>query len=186
MSIVALATNNFRVQGKTLAVNFGEPMLILFKMDSCPACTGFEPVFVQLAKEERRVAYGVVNISSDSQVAKMSRNTTTPVSSVPFLLLYKDGRPIAKFTGKRNIPSIKSFIEKALKSVPPSQQSFAQPRSQEKIVDNFRNRGQPTGQAPSKYMHLGVEEEDEMRMLAPDQVTPYNAPWEAYKKLGGD
>lgn len=134
MSIHQLSAQNFNVVGhsrKTLNINIPGNVLVFFKMDGCPGCNAFEPIFYQLAGEERRVNYAVINLTSSREVVAMSRTTTTPIQSVPIVLLYVNGNPLAKYNGKKSIPAMKSFVSKALPHAPPQQyQAQAQTQQQ--------------------------------------------------------
>ncbi len=127
MSIHKLTPQNFRIVGhnhKTLNIDIPGNVLVFFKMEGCPGCTAFEPIFYQLARDERRINYGVTNLTNARDVIAMSRSTSTPIKTVPFLILYMSGRPFAKYIGKKNILAMKSFISKALFQVQtPSSQS---------------------------------------------------------------
>ena len=74
----------------------------------------------------------IINLTGARDVISMSRLTSTPIQTVPSIMLYFNGRPLAKFTGKKNVPALQSFITKALqhapqttmKAPPPSQGGF--------------------------------------------------------------
>lgn len=121
MSVHQLSAQNFQVVGrqqKTLNINLPGRILVFFKMAGCPGCAAFEPIFYQLAGEERRVNYALIDLTDSRSVVEMSRSTSTPIQTVPFIMLYVDGNPFAKYTGKKNTPALKSFIGKALASFP--------------------------------------------------------------------
>jgi len=121
MSVHQLTSQNFQVVGRsrqTLNINAPGNVLVFFKMDGCPGCAAFEPIFYQLAGQERRVNYAVANLTNCREVISMSRSTTTPIQTVPFIILYVNGSPFAKYNGKKNIPALKSFVGKALAKAP--------------------------------------------------------------------
>jgi len=134
MPVHQLSSQNFQVVGrntKSLNINIPGNVLVFFKMDGCHGCSAFEPVFYQLAGEERRASCAIANLSQCRDVIAMSRSTTTPIQAVPYIVLYVSGNPIAKYTGKKTIPSLQNFLNQALP--PPSQtqtQDFMQQPSQ--------------------------------------------------------
>lgn len=135
MSVHQLTSQNFQVVGRnrqTLNINIPGNVLVFFKMDGCPGCTAFEPIFYQLAGQERRVNYAVINLSEAREVISMSRSTSTPIQTVPFIILYVNGNPFAKYNGKKNVAALKSFISKALSAPapPPSSQGEFMPQQQ--------------------------------------------------------
>lgn len=118
--IQQLNTHNFMILGrqtKTLGTNIPGNMLVLFKMTNCQNCATFEPIFVELANSDRRVSYGIANISNNTEIVKMSRETSTPIAAVPFLILYINGRPHAKFNGTKSVSNLQTFITKALQNI---------------------------------------------------------------------
>ena len=123
MSVHQLTSQNFSISGRTqkkfLNINLPGAVLVFFKMDSCPGCNSFDPIFHQLAREEVRINYAVINLTSFRDVVTMSRQSTTPIASVPLLLFFINGGPHAKYNGKKHITPMKSFINKALQSAPP-------------------------------------------------------------------
>jgi hypothetical protein len=211
MSISFLNAQNFTVVGsrqKTLGINLPGNVFVFFKMQGCDNCAQFDPIFAALSRSEGRVSCAILDITQNRDVVLWSRNTSTPITAVPVLVLYIDGRPHAKFNGTRNILSIQAFITKALQQKPvgSSQQQFMphQPPSHQGQSNMYgggyagggnpggatQSSGKPympeIGTAPSmkgiiKGYAAGanVEDEEESRLLLPDTVIPHNAPWEA-------
>ena len=60
------------------------------------------------------VNYATCDISVNRQVPQMSRQTNHPIKAVPWIFFYSGGFPVACFKGKKNIPSLQAFINKAL------------------------------------------------------------------------
>ncbi len=209
MSIPFLSSENFVVMGrqnKVLGINVPGNVLVFFKIQGDPNCTDFEPVFVQLSHKEDRVTYATLDVKQNREVIKSSRETTTAIETVPLLILYINGRPHAKFSGTKNVPSIRNFITKALQT---NMSNTSAPRQQFMSgnaggVPTGGGRGIQTsaksyipdiGTAPSMkgvikgagksggstgYISgMNVEEEEEPRLLIPDSVIPHNTPWEA-------
>ncbi len=217
MSLHQLTTQNFHLVGrqrKTLNINLQGNVLVFFKMQGCVGCNAFEPVFYQLAGIEKRINYGMVDLTPNRNVINMSRQTNTPIQAVPSLIFYINGRPHAKYNGKKNIQALRGFIAKALQSAPPpvvhqgggadrgSHQSDAfmprqgyqpqqYPGSQPKVhmpegLKSPSMQGIVKGGGRSNYAYLNpVDEEDEEKLEMPEHVTPHNMPWESgYKKIG--
>jgi hypothetical protein len=206
MSVVTLSHQNFSVVGthqKTLCTNLRNVALIFFKMDGCDNCAQFSPIFFKLAKTDNRVSYAILNITQNKDVVIWSRQTSTPINTVPTLILYINGKPHARFNGTKNIPSLQSFITQALATpsgaapmpaAAPQQQFMAAPPPQNiyggQPPQNKQMYMPDIGPSPSmKNMIKGgtgvypggagyVEAEDENLLLAPDTVVPWNKPWE--------
>lgn len=197
-NIAYLTSADFVVMGskqKTLGINARGNVLVYFKMNRDPNCEEFDPIFSKLTYQEQRVTHAVLDVTQHREVVQTSRDTTTPITAVPVLILYMNGRPLAKFSGNKNIPSIQGFITKALQA---SMQTQAQPSQtfMPQQAPSQSSRGGKTyapdiGAAPSmKGIIKGagrggyangnnVEDDDEPRLMIPDNVIPHNAPWEA-------
>lgn len=214
MSVDQLSSQHFQVVGtkkRTLNIQVPGNVLVFFKMQNCPGCAQFEPVFHQLASQTPTIKHTVADLSYNREIVVMSRQTNTPIEKVPFIMLYVNGRPHAKFNGKKNIPSLQNFITKALGAVPaPSrrpQSSFVQqppgyaqqppgyaqqpqypPQSSKVYQPDLqmpKNMGSVRGSNAGGYKYMNdVEEEDDEKLEIPAQVTPYNTPWNTkYKKM---
>lgn len=214
MSVQLVNSSHFNVVGRnkrTLNIKIPGNVLMFFKMNGCAGCSQFEPVFHQLAAQIQGVTFLVADLSNDRNIIMMSRQTNTPIEKVPYILLYINGRPLAKFNGKKNIPSLRNFISKALAAAPrqqpqssfvqqpysqqPPQQTYPQPQQHQQPPSrvyqpdlkmpkgmNSAIRGNNSG--GYQYMQ-DVEEDDETKLDVPEQVTPYNTPWDTkYKKMG--
>lgn len=235
MSVHQLSSQNFSLSGRGqkqfLNINLQGAVLCFFKMDSCPSCKGFEPIFLRLASEEPKINYAIINLSSSRDVVSLSRKSTTQITAVPFLLLFVNGGPHAKYNGKKSIQPLKSFINKALQSAPPPnitptqgfmprggnmydgsnggypQSSHMAPQrghagyshyggqnnqqgskvNMPEIGNAPNMKGKIKGDVSSQYSYMEgeVEDDEDDKLLLPDQITPYNVPWEVnFKKIG--
>jgi len=115
-----LTSQNFSVvHGKNcrvLKISVPGNVLVFFKATVCPGCGEVEPIFGALATKDHRVSYCVVNVDDYRDLIMMARETSTPIQAVPMLMLYCNQFPKARFTGAKNLPSIQSFLTKALQS----------------------------------------------------------------------
>lgn len=191
-----LSKDDFIVMGtkdKTLGIQAKGVVLVFFKMQNCPNCAEFEPIFAKLAHKENRVIPAICDISQNREVALTSRNTNTPIVAVPLIILYINGRPHAMFKGQKNIPSLQKFITNALQAptIQKTEQKQFMSTEQESRTQNKKAYVPDIGRSPSlKGIIKGntrggyasgpnVEEDDEPRLAMPGSVIPHNAPWEA-------
>ena len=241
MSIVQLYSGNFNLVGrqrKTMNISHPGFVLVLFIMQECRGCQAVEPIFHQLARKDNRVKYAICNLTNARDIIAMSHQTKCQIQKVPFIVLYANHRPHARFRGDKNIPSLESFIGNALAVAPRQQQEFERQQPQGNMYGGGKgfNQQQPSsqmtaqyqrqqqqqmqqgpggsqgqgqgkdkfwmpdlGKTPTmtgalrggsggseKYAYLGtVDDEDEDKLLVPDQVIPHNEPWMSqYKKIG--
>lgn len=203
-SITFLDSSNFVLigtQNKLLGVTISDPFLVFFKMKSSEPCRIFEPIFSELSTIDKRVSYGILDVERYKNVVAQSRSTSTPITSVPLVILYLGGRPHAKYNGSKNVASMQTFITEMFKTqLPPksfqapntgmyggpAQPNMAQVQGKNKNMPDIGRAPSMKGvlkgsQNPAGYSSGGnyVEDEEHPRLMIPDSVTPWNAPWEA-------
>jgi thiol-disulfide isomerase/thioredoxin len=211
MAFHALSSRNFRVAGderKTLDIDVGGKILLFIKTQDCEGCRAFFPIFQELARSDHRIGYAILDISSPSEraVVRMSRDTSTSIDTVPYIVMYNNGSPVAKYKGKKTYQAVQSFITEILQIIERQKQtrpfihdpakngaygpysSYAGP-SETKIhmpVIAGKLPGKAQHGPPNPYMNDVEEEEDDVLMI-PDEITPHNTPWKCdYKKLTMD
>ena len=196
-----LNSDNFIVLGtrtKTLGITVPGNVLVFFKMSTCPNCAAFEPIFVNLSHQENRVTHAVIDVGQYRDVALTSKTTSTPITAVPCLILYIGGRPHSRTPGAKNINAVRDFITKSLQATPkttqpqfmPNQNYGAGPavKVQQTPGSSGKSYVPDIGKAPSLkgiikggrggYSGGGnIDEEDEPRLMIPDDIVPYNVPW---------
>lgn len=176
MGIYNLGIQNFQVGGgggkRTLNLQTREPMVLcFFKQQGCPACTAFEPIFAQLSKMDPSVSYGICDLSGQNRdIIRMSQGTTSTITAVPFLVMYVHGKPFAVFRGKKNIPSLRSFIDKVRGMM--SQRRQAPPTHHQQMGGHHQQ------------MHGMPQEEGDEELIMPQNVIPHNRPWNAEGRGG--
>ena len=130
----------------------------------------------------------------------MSQETTLPIAVVPILVLYIDGKPKAKFNGKKNYGSVQEFLETFLNSAMGAERggrsmgpsgarggfASAAPSAGRGHQGQQKTWAPEIGVAPSmkgilkNYQNPNmIDDDDDPTLLVPDTITPHNAPWEA-------
>jgi len=178
----------------TLKLRIGGAVLVMFTMPKCRGCNTFKPKFFEIASTHPRINFALCDLSDVKNLVAKSRASTTPLQSVPTLILYAEGIPRAKFKGAMQIPSVSSFISKGLGSIstnqpPPhpasrSAHSMAAPMPSAQqhtlITPPQHNPAKFSGghHDTSPYASLGnPEEDDDSCLLMPNGICPYNQPW---------
>jgi thioredoxin 1 len=84
--------------------------LVDFHASWCGPCRTLAPVLEQVAKEmESKAVIGKVDIDSEQQTSAKFQ-----ITSVPTMILFKDGKEVGRLVGLRDAAAIKKFIESAL------------------------------------------------------------------------
>lgn len=84
-------------------------VLVDFYADWCGPCRMMTPVLEKVAKEVKgKAIIGKIDIDSAQRVASQFQ-----VTSIPTLILYKEGKEVGRLVGLRDAATIKQFIEGA-------------------------------------------------------------------------
>lgn len=200
MPLFKINENNFFIKspgGKNkLCISVDGITVVFFKMQGCKGCQTFFPIFQRIA-QEYDVNFAILDATENRGVAPMSRNTTTPIETVPEIILYKNGEPIARYKGDRQYGSLKVYVEKCLKLVGNSMQQQSQPNMYGSAAPQHSYH-QPSSttsmympdqspQMPQQQSMGGMQQQqqdcdpdDEECLRLPPGVTPKNKPWEAH------
>jgi thiol-disulfide isomerase/thioredoxin len=95
---------------RNLVISVKDPAIVLYYSTSCPHCRVFMPIFEQIATNAPRFRFCILNAERYKNVAISSMTTTTPIRSVPHILAYNKGKPVATYSGPRNYNDILDFL----------------------------------------------------------------------------
>lgn len=106
---LTLTAANFDAQ----AVRGDLPVLVDFWAPWCGPCLGFAPVFVLAASEfEPRLRLAKLDTEAQPQVAQRFA-----IRSIPTLIMFHQGREVARQSGALNTAQLRQFVESALHQV---------------------------------------------------------------------
>ena len=105
MAEIVLTEENFEAE----VLNSDLPVLVDFWAAWCGPCRMLAPAVEQLAEEYAgRAKVGKVNVDEQMELAMRFQ-----VSSIPMLVVFKDGKAVAKSVGYRSKPEIAAMVEGA-------------------------------------------------------------------------
>ena len=101
MSVSIVNQNNFE-QIK----NSGKPVLLDFYADWCGPCRMVSPLVDQIAEENPQYLVGKVNVDDEPELAQ-----AFGVSSIPTLVVMRNGKVVNRAAGARPKPQILAMLE---------------------------------------------------------------------------
>ena len=117
MSIVYLTPNDFYVtQSNDLAHKIPKFSLVFFSSANCVYCKDVLPAFASVSSIIKGCTFAIMDVDQGGmRIVKISERTKTPLTYVPFVVMYVNGVPIAVFDPDEENPSanfnlLKNFI----------------------------------------------------------------------------
>ena len=110
--------------------------LVYFFTANCQYCKEFSTFFDPIStKITGQITFARCNAGNASmfELLKASVMTTTPITEVPYVLLFHDGWPIRRYDGQANITTLSNFINSVKNEISEMNRSMAnQSPSQQK------------------------------------------------------
>jgi hypothetical protein len=124
--LLFLNSDDFSVQkgakGNILCHNIPGYALILFYSTHCVHCQSLIPNFKQLPGTIGGCQFGMINVSTNKVCIEASKNTIAPITYVPYILLYINGRPFMVYKGPYEIEEIRRFVIEVANNLQKKQQ----------------------------------------------------------------
>ena len=113
-SLIFLTSEDFSIQagkkGQVLCTTIPGVSFILFYSNQCPHCGDVIDNFKKLPQIVPGSKFGLVNVSNNKQVAIMSQQTVSPITYVPFIVLFVNGRPFMIYNGQKTTREMAGFV----------------------------------------------------------------------------
>ena len=120
-------------KGNILCTSIPGFSLILFYSTQCPHCQNLLPIFKRLPGSINGCQFGIINVSTNKSCIRMSKDTITPITYVPLIIFYINGRPYHKYNG----PPLESEIRRYVFEVAQMLQK-KQKFSEEQVKEDIR------------------------------------------------
>ena len=105
MAVITITKENFAQE----VLQSEKPVLLDFYADWCGPCKMLAPVVHEIAEENAgTLKVGKINVDEQMELAMRFQ-----VSSIPMLVVFKDGKAVAKSVGYRSKPEIAAMVESA-------------------------------------------------------------------------
>lgn len=88
-------------------------VLVYFYSTKCTYCEQFTPFFQNLPLEIKgNITFAMCNAQDQGMMSLLAStaDTTTPITEVPFVLLFHNGIPVKRFPAQTDIGALKRFI----------------------------------------------------------------------------
>jgi len=113
-ALLFLTSDDFNIQkgqkGDILCNNIKGYSIVLFYSTQCVHCQNLIPIFKSLPGTIANCQFAMINVSTQKNVILLSRNTIAPITFVPYIIFYVNGRPFMKYNGPHVSDEIKRFI----------------------------------------------------------------------------
>jgi len=129
-SVHYLSINDFGRNGNNVIINVPGLTFVMFETGQCKWCSSFKGEFQNLANTIGNINFALCNLDgANKDIARISKNSTTPITAVPKFILYNEGVPVAEYTSARNSQAILKFLQEMLNTFG-QRQTFTSPRQQ--------------------------------------------------------
>jgi len=126
-ALLFLSSDDFTVRkgtkGNILCHRIPNFSLILFYSTKCPHCKNIIPIFKGLPGTIDGCQFGMINVSTNKKTVMDSRETIAPISCVPYIMLFYNGKPHMRYQGPYDMREISRFVIEVTKKIRVSKKS---------------------------------------------------------------
>ena len=129
-NLLHLTTDDFFIakgaKGQILCSEVQGLCLVLFHAEngSCHHCDEAIPEFKKVARTIPSVKFGLTNLSRNPGLIEMSSKTVAPFEYVPYIILYYDGKPLARYEGERSSNDFGEFVQEMAMRIQATKKNF--------------------------------------------------------------
>lgn len=132
--LLFLSSNDFSIKrgnrGNIMCTDIPGFSLILFYSTSCQWCNVLTPIFKRLPGTINGCQFGMINVSNNKKCVQMASNTVAPITYVPYILFYVDGKPFMVYKGPYDHGEITKFVLEVANNISKKRQ-FSAPQQKQ-------------------------------------------------------
>ena len=159
--LLFLSSDDFTVTkgGKGNILCHGIPgfSLILFYSTQCEHCQTLIPIFKRLPGTIGGCQFGMINVSTNKQCVRMSKDTIAPIQYVPYIVLYIQGKPFMRYNGPHSSGEIRRFVIEVANKVQSKQQFSSENVKEDKKSIPEYTTGHPICGGDDKVCYLDFD-----------------------------
>jgi len=110
-------TLNQTKKGYTLCNTIKGISFGVFYSSNCPHCKTALNIVNNLSKKANICNFFIINVDTYKNIVDMSQKTISPITYVPEMILYVNGRSFLKYTGQKTENDIGNFIANVIKQL---------------------------------------------------------------------
>ena len=104
--------------------------LVLFYTKDCEYCPAAIPVFKALPMAIGNCKFAMVNLSTNRELIRISRETNTEINMVPLIICYVNGKPYMRYDGPREVQDLQEFVSEIAAKIKQAEASAHQAQAQ--------------------------------------------------------
>jgi hypothetical protein len=112
--LLFLQACDFSVQsgqrGDIVCNNIRGISLVLMYSTKCHHCQNLIPIFKRLPGTIGGCQFGMINVTVETDIVLMSRNSISPIKYVPLIILHVNGKPFIRYDGPHTENDIRAFL----------------------------------------------------------------------------
>lgn len=168
-ALLFLTSDDFNIQkgnkGNVLCHTIPGFSLILFYSTQCAHCQKLIPNFKKLPGTVGGCQFGMINVSTNKKCIMMAKETITPITYVPYIILYHNFRPWIRYNGPNDVNEIRRFIIEVANKMQTKQKFIEDPTS----APNIKKK---KGRIPEYTTGIPLCGEDEKHYLIYEEAYP--------------
>jgi hypothetical protein len=141
--LLFLQASDFSIQtgqkGDIVCNNIRGISLILMYSVKCQYCQNLIPIFKRLPGTIGGCQFGMINVSTETDIVVMSKNSISPIKYVPLIVLYVNGKPFIRYDGPHTDHDIRTFLFEVTSKIQAKEKFSSEKGANPNIPANGKN-----------------------------------------------